>query len=41
MDLKERLNRLLIKISIRPYKAVKLETGIVCKHYNNGKIKVS
>ena len=40
MNLKERLNRLLIKVSIRPYKAVELETGIIINHYRNGKLKI-
>ena len=31
-------NRLLIKYSIRPYKTVELETGLIVDHYRNGKL---
>lgn len=40
----KRLNRMienkLIKFNLKPVKVVTLKTGLVCKHYNNGKIEV-
>lgn len=32
-------NRLLIRLSIRPYKTVKLESGLLVDVYKNGKIR--
>ena len=32
-------NKLLIKLSIRPYKVVELETQLLVKHYRNGRIE--
>ena len=34
-------NRLLIKLSIRPYKVVELDTQLLVKHYRNGRIGVT
>jgi hypothetical protein len=34
-------NRLLIKLSIRPYKVVKLDTQLLVKHYRNGRIEAT
>lgn len=31
-------NRILINLSIRPYKTVELETGLIVDHYRNGKL---
>lgn len=31
-------NRILIKLSIRPYKVVKLDTQLLVKHYRNGRL---
>ena len=31
-------NRILINLSIRPYKTVELETGLIVDHYKNGKL---
>ena len=30
--------RILINLSIRPYKTVELETGLIVDHYRNGKL---
>ena len=32
-------NRLLVKLSIRPYKVVELDTQLLVKHYRNGRIE--
>jgi len=34
-------NRLLICLSIRPYKVVKLKTQLLVKHYKNGRIEAT
>ena len=34
-------NKLLIKLSIRPYKVVELETQLLVKHYRNGRIEAT
>jgi hypothetical protein len=34
-------NRLLVKLSIRPYKVVKLDTQLLVKHYRNGRIEAT
>ena len=34
-------NRLLIKLSIRPYKVVKLDTQLLVKHYRNGSLEAT
>ena len=34
-------NRLLIKLSIRPYKVVKLDTQLLVKHYRNGRLEAT
>jgi len=26
--------------SIKPYKVIRLSSGVICEHYNNGNIKV-
>ena len=32
-------NKILINLSIRPYKVVKLDTQLLVKHYRNGRIE--
>jgi len=32
------INKILIYFSIRPYKIVKLDTGLIVEHYKNGKL---
>jgi len=32
-------NRILIKLSIRPYKVVELDTQLLVKHYRNGRLE--
>ena len=34
-------NKLLIKLSIRPYKVVELDTQLLVKHYRNGRIEAT
>jgi len=34
-------NRILIKLSIRPYKVVKLDTQLLVKHYRNGRLEAT
>jgi len=34
-------NRLLVKLSIRPYKVVELDTQLLVKHYRNGRIEAT
>jgi len=34
-------NKLLIKLSIRPYKVVKLDTQLLVKHYRNGRLEAT
>ena len=34
-------NRILVKLSIRPYKVVKLDTQLLVKHYRNGRIEAT
>lgn len=34
-------NKLLIKLSIRPYKVVKLDTQLLVKHYRNGHLEAT
>ena len=36
--MKTLINNMLIRLSIRPYKAVTLPTGLIVKHYVNGKL---
>ena len=36
--MKALINRVLVKLSIRPFKTVKLPTGLIVKHYRNGKL---
>jgi hypothetical protein len=31
-------NRTLINLNLRPYKTVRLETGLIVDHYKNGRI---
>lgn len=32
-------NSILIKLSIKPYKTVRLETGLLVDHYRNGTLR--
>ena len=32
------INNLLINLSVKPYKTVKLDTGLIIDHYKNGKL---
>lgn len=34
-------NKLLVKLSIRPYKVVELDTQLLVKHYRNGRIEAT
>ena len=34
-------NRILISLSIRPYKVVKLDTQLLVKHYRNGRLEAT
>ena len=34
-------NKLLIKLSIRPYKVVELDTQLLVKHYRNGRLEAT
>ena len=34
-------NRILINLSIRPYKVVKLDTQLLVKHYKNGRLEAT
>ena len=34
-------NRILINLSIRPYKVVKLDTQLLVKHYRNGRLEAT
>jgi len=34
-------NRMLISLSIRPYKVVKLDTQLLVKHYRNGRLEAT
>ena len=34
-------NRLLVKLSIRPYKVIELDTQLLVKHYRNGRIEAT
>ena len=34
-------NRLLIKLSIRPYKVAELDTQLLVKHYRNGRLEAT
>jgi hypothetical protein len=34
-------NKLLIKLSTRPYKVVKLDTQLLVKHYRNGRLEAT
>jgi len=34
-------NRILVKLSIRPYKVVKLDTQLLVKHYRNGRLEAT
>ena len=33
--------KLLIKLSIRPYKVVELDTQLLVKHYRNGRLEAT
>lgn len=35
------INKILIKLSIRPYKTVKLDTQLLVKHYRNGRLEAT
>jgi len=39
IDMKQIIDKFLIKRSIRPYKIVALSTGVIVEHYRNGKLK--
>ena len=32
------INNILINLSVKPYKTVKLDTGLIVDHYKNGKL---
>ena len=34
-------NRILVKLSIRPYKVIELDTQLLVKHYRNGRIEAT
>ena len=34
-------NKILINLSIRPYKVVKLDTQLLVKHYRNGRLEAA
>ena len=34
-------NKILISLSIRPYKVVKLDTQLLVKHYRNGRLEAT
>jgi len=34
-------NKILIRLSIRPYKVVELDTQLLVKHYRNGRIEAT
>ena len=34
-------NRILVDLSIRPYKIVKLDTQLLVKHYRNGRLEAT
>ena len=34
-------NRILISLSIRPYKVVELDTQLLVKHYRNGRLEAT
>ena len=34
-------NRILVKLSIRPYKVVELDTQLLVKHYRNGRLEAT
>ena len=34
-------NKILISLSIRPYKTVKLDTQLLVKHYRNGRLEAT
>lgn len=38
--MKKFFNQLLVKLNLKPHTVVKLQTGLLVGHYNNGKIKV-
>ena len=38
-QMKNLINKYLVKKSIRPYKLVALSTGVIVEHYRNGKLK--
>jgi len=38
-DMKQIIDKFLIKRSIKPYKVVPLSTGVIVEHYRNGKLK--
>ena len=35
------INKILIKLSIRPYKTVELDTQLLVKHYRNGRLEAT
>ena len=37
--MKNLINKILVKKSIRPYKTIALSTGVIVEHYLNGKLK--
>tara|TARA_R110001583_G_scaffold114132_4_gene264613 strand:- start:1686 stop:1814 length:129 start_codon:yes stop_codon:yes gene_type:complete len=36
----KKFNELLKNNNLKPVKIIKLKTGIICKHYKNGNIKI-
>tara|TARA_R110000744_G_scaffold82298_3_gene161655 strand:- start:813 stop:1001 length:189 start_codon:yes stop_codon:yes gene_type:complete len=38
-DMKQIIDKFLIKKNIRPYKIIALSTGVIVEHYRNGKLK--
>jgi hypothetical protein len=38
--MKQIVHNLLVRINIRPFKTVKLRTGIIVEHYRNGNLNV-
>ena len=38
--IKNRITELQIKFNLKPFKVIKLKTGLLVGHFNNGQIKV-
>lgn len=35
------IDKILVRLNLKPFKTVTLKTGVIVKHYHNGNLKVT